>query len=280
MINDAHVHFRGGETAAGTLAAMDSAGVEKMAGISPNPGTDAEAQRENLQYLHPILEEARGRIYGMAYINPTLGDAPDTAEWAVADLGYRGIKMAPDHWYPYDERILPTYERIEKLGVPILFHAGILWANGDSSRFCQPVNFEVLINYPGIRFSLAHIGWPWTDECIAVGGRFAAKVVDPEVGLQEHAPRPAAEDPYAAQMFVDITLGAPRPYRRDAISKALAVLGDHRLLYGSDCDKPEDPEVFRFHSDVDEGILRGELGQPEETIQRIMHDNFEHLFSN
>jgi predicted TIM-barrel fold metal-dependent hydrolase len=279
VINDAHVHFRGGETAKRTLVAMDSAGIEKIAGISPNPGADADSQREGLESMRPILGECNGRVYGMAYINPILEDAADLVEWAVTDLGFRGIKMAPDHWYPYDDRMLPVYERIEKLGVPILFHSGILWANRDSSRFCQPVNFEVLINYPGIRFSLAHIGWPWTDECIAVGGRFAATVVDPEVGLQEHAPRPSADEPYAAQMFVDITLGAPRPYRRAAISKALAVLGDYRILYGSDCDKPEDPEVFRFHSDVDRGIFIGELGQSEETLRRIMHDNFEHLFT-
>jgi len=257
---------------------MDEAGVEKIAGISPSPGHDAKTQRESLEFMRPLLGETRSRVWGMAYINPILEDAADTTEWAITDLGFRGIKMAPDHWYPYDDRVLPVYERIQQLGVPILFHSGILWGNGDSSRFCQPVNFEVLINYPGIRFSLAHIGWPWTDECIAVGGRFAADVVDPEVGLQEHSPRPSPSSPYAAQMFVDITLGAPRPYRRDAISKALAVLGDHRLLYGSDCDKPEDPAVYRFHSDVDRGILRGELGQSDEAIQRIMHDNFEHLF--
>ncbi|MCD6469707.1 hypothetical protein J7L29_02790 [Candidatus Bathyarchaeota archaeon] len=43
--------------------------------------------------------------------------------------------MIPDHWYPYDEFMYPIYERVEELGVPIIFHSGILFGFKDSSRF-------------------------------------------------------------------------------------------------------------------------------------------------
>ena len=76
-------------------------------------------------------------------------------------------------------------------------------------------------------------------------------------------------------MYIDITLGAPRPYRRDAIAKALAVAGDARLLYGSDCDSPEDPEAFAAHARIDSSLLSGELGASDEAVQRIMRENFE-----
>jgi predicted TIM-barrel fold metal-dependent hydrolase len=80
--------------------------------------------------------------------------------------------MIPDHWYPYDEFMYPIYEKAEKLGVPIIFHSGILFGFKDSSRFCRPVNYEVLLNFPDLKFALAHISWPWVDECIALWGRF------------------------------------------------------------------------------------------------------------
>ena len=277
MYNDLHVHFRGSEHPDRVLRALDDARIEKIGAISPPP-RDPQQPHAAVADMKRILDAGQGRLYGLAWINPLLPGAADLVERAVAEYGYRGVKMIPDHWYPYDERVFPVYERVQTLGVPMLLHSGILWGNRDSSRFCQPVNYEVLINFPKVRFALAHIGWPWTDECIALAGRFAADVVGEETGLQEHAPRVDAATPYAAQMSIDITLGAPRPYRADALLKALAVVGDCRILYGSDCGDPENAQVLRCHIDLDERLLRGELGQPPETLQRIFHDNFEHFF--
>ncbi|MGQ9662842.1 MAG: amidohydrolase family protein [Kiritimatiellia bacterium] len=228
--------------------------------------------------MKEILAADPDRFYGLAWINPLLPNACEVVEQAITELGFRGIKMIPHHWYPHDERLFPVYRKIEELGVPVVFHSGILWGHGDSSRFCQPVHYEVLINFPRIRFALAHIGWPWTDECIALAGRFAARVVRPDTGRQEHAPRALEQRVCEAQMFVDITLGAPRPYRTDALLKALAVLGDRRLIYGSDCGEPDNAEILRFHSELDRHLLSGELGQSPESIRRIMHDNFELFF--
>lgn len=277
-VNDAHVHFRGTENAERVLEAMDAAGIDKIGAISPRPGTTASEQIAALESLIPILRESPDRFFGLAYINPLLEDAPEIMSKAVNEWGYRGVKMIPDHWYPYDERFQVLFETIEQTGISALFHSGILWGNGDSSRFCRPVDFEVLINYPRITFALAHIGWPWTDECIALAGRFSADIVDPSFALQEHAPRPSESDPYRSQMYIDITMGAPRPYRREAIAKALAIIGDYQLLYGSDCDSPEDPAALAHHARLDEALLKGELGQPSESVGRIMHDNFEHFF--
>ena len=120
------------------------------------------------------------------------------------------MDKATNHWYPpYDERIFPVYEKIQQLKVPILFYSGILSGNRDSSRFCRPVNFEVMIDLPKIRFALAHIGWPWTDECIAVAGRFAADVLDPVAGLQEHAPIPPGRIPTAPRCLWTSLWGLP-----------------------------------------------------------------------
>jgi len=76
--------------------------------------------------------------------------------------------MIPDHWYPYDEFMYSIYEEVEELGVPIIFHSGILFDFKDSSRFCRPVNYEVFLSFPDLKFALAHVSWPWIDECSAL----------------------------------------------------------------------------------------------------------------
>ena len=37
-----------------------------------------------------------------------------------------------------------------------------------------------------------------------------------------------------SQMYIDITPGTPRIYRIEALRKAINVLGEDRLIYGSD----------------------------------------------
>ncbi len=272
--NDCHVHFSGGESASAVVAALKEARIDRIGAISPDPGQDPVRQNEAVEWMAGETAKAPDRLLGFAWINPLLSGAREIAEHAFCDLGFVGFKLIPHHWHAYDEELAGFWQLLSTLRAPCIIHTGILWGYGDSSRFCRPVDFEVLIGYPGVRFALAHIGWPWTDECIALAGRFAADdVVADVMSSQEHAPRPAT--PSASQMYIDITMGAPRPYRREALSRALAVAGDGRLLYGSDCSRPEDPEALKAHLRVDYGILSGELGLSDESIHRIMCDNFE-----
>ena len=107
------------------------------------------------------------------------------------------------------------YRRAQELGVPILFHSGILWSWGDTSRFCRPCEFEVLMEYPRVRFALAHISWPWTDECLAVVGKIS------------HMRRARGYE--GPQAFVDLTPGTPPVYREEALRRALAYVGEDGL---------------------------------------------------
>ena len=73
-------------------------------------------------------------------------------------------------------------------------------------------------DHPGLRVTLAHLGWPWCDEANAVG------VIDLLHGVA----------PDASQFRFDISFGPPPVYRRDVLRKALAVLGPAMLQFGSD----------------------------------------------
>ena len=103
----------------------------------------------------------------------------------------------------------------------LLFHSGI-FIDGRSGRFCRPTFFEALRAHPGVRVTLAHLGWPWTDEAIAVG------LIDRIHGV------PNAQ---AAFRF-DLSFGPPPPYRLEVLRRALDVLGPGLLQYASDCFLP------------------------------------------
>jgi len=108
---------------------------------------------------------------------------------------------------------------MEELGMPGIFHSGILFGFDDGSCFCRPACCESLVNIPGVKFALLHISWPWIDERLAVAGRFRARTRGSDQGMQ---------------MFMDITPGTPRIWPAEALRKVLVYLGDGTLIYGSD----------------------------------------------
>jgi hypothetical protein len=263
MIIDCHVHTGGYESAREILAAMDAAGLNKVVLIShqpesSNPGWPRISTREALDHTAAVAREAPDRLIPFAWIEPTLPEALTELDRAVNELNYKGVKMIPNHWYPCDEAIYPLYDKVQKLGVPILFHSGILFANGDSSRFCRPAYYEALINFPALRFALAHISWPWVDECLAVYGRFRS--------YARHTGAPI-------QMWIDTCPGTPALWRPEALQKTLAYCGDEHLLWGSDSDTANlgrhAPEVLAS----DRRILRGQLGGNQATEKRWLGEN-------
>lgn len=76
-----------------------------------------------------------------------------------------------------------------------------------SSQYNRPSEFEPLLEINGLKFSLAHISWPWCDELIAVYGKF----------LNAYAGNPD----HSVEMFIDITPGTPPIYRQEVLTKLL-----------------------------------------------------------
>lgn len=266
MIIDVHVHSYGKENPRKVVAAMDKAGIDRICLFAPcylrrDGATDIERQRSSTDFIATFGAYAPERISSFAFIEPVLKGAADEVDRAV-EKGIKGFKMMPNHWYPYDEKIFPVYRRIEATGLPVLFHSGILYSKligFAGSRFCRPVYYESLLYFPKLRFALAHVGWPWTDECIATCGTFRAD-----------AEREKKND---IQMRVDLTPGTPPIYRPDVLRKALSYLGEDLLIYGSDTFAPEDPEDFRGKKDADLKLFREELNLTKETIEKIMSKN-------
>ena len=102
------------------------------------------------------------------------------------ELGLRGVgEVVPSHWYPNDPQVIRLWEALAELGMYVAFHCGIFF-DGRESSYCRPTFYEAVHQAPNFKGHLAHVGWPWVDECIAVlkiGARFLR--IDPaEWGLK------------------------------------------------------------------------------------------------
>jgi predicted TIM-barrel fold metal-dependent hydrolase len=226
---DSHVHVGQGTVSPDDLLKkMDKAGIDKTILFSEEPDTGQLPESERAAWnggrLKRILSLTAGsdRLYPVYYVNVIEKDAPGQVDSAL-DAGVTGFKVICGTHYPDDERAMPVYAQIAGAGKPILFHSGILWDFGANARYNRPGNFEILLLVPKLKFALAHIGWPWCDEMMAVYGKFLAMQADKRYSGQE--------------MYIDLTPGTPPIYRREALTKLLTVGYDNigeRLLFGSD----------------------------------------------
>ena len=263
MHNDCHVHVKGTEDPKLVLKSMDAHGVGRAI-LLGRPAKTMADQRASNDDLSKLCAADPARLVGFARTDPRIPGIVDEIKRCRGSLGLVGVKMLPDHWAPCDDFMFPVYAAIESLGMPILFHSGILWGNADSSRFCRPALYESVIHFPKLTVALAHIGWPWTDECIAVCNRF--------VFLARETKRKKP------QVFIDTTRGTPPVYRRDAIKKAIACCGAGSILFGSDTGNPCDFSVSAEHARLDREIL-SDLGAKAADAEAIMRGNFERFLS-
>ena len=226
MIVDAHLHCSGAERSDDVLRSLDDAGVDVGVLLAPflSDGyslEDADSLSSANRHLATLIEGHPDRLVGLGVVNPLHAHAVAQAIHALDDLGLHGLKMVPSRWVPSDDCAQAVFAVAAQRNKPILFHSGI-FIDGRSGRYCRPVEFEAVREQPGLRVTLAHLGWPWCDEANAVG------LIDRINGVPADA----------SQFRFDISFGAPPVYRRTVLSNALAVLGPELLQFGSDCFLP------------------------------------------
>jgi len=258
-IIDSHVHALGHEDGDAILHAMDRRGIDAICLLSPPWIETAERQREALDWMALTTGTRADRLYGYFWVNPLLPEAPDLIRRARSTPGIRAIKLMSDHWYPHDERLRPALNAIAEAELPILFHSGILWSHMDSSRYCRPAEFEIMLHYPTVRFTLAHIGWPWVDECLAV----AARVRD---GVKKLT---GGEN----TMYIDLSPGTPLAVREEVLRRTMLLGEPTHLLWGSDDTEPETLDKASRTLAHDRDLLANSLEVRDDVLARVFGQN-------
>ena len=228
---DSHVHATPGRPDSGRfLDAIRSAGIAGAAVFTedPDPVRQSATPAEPERAIDNLLGWLGGEpgFFPFYWINPTAPDALSLVDLALSK-GIMGFKVLPGTFFPDDERALPVYAKIAEANKPVVFHSGILWDGRPSSRFTRPGNYEGLLAVPRLRFALAHVSWPWCDECIAVYGKL--------LNAYGHL---GAQTP---EMFIDLAPGTPAIYRREALTKLFTIgydVHDH-VMFATDGMTPD-----------------------------------------
>jgi predicted TIM-barrel fold metal-dependent hydrolase len=193
---DLHVHLPTGDWICGCVGHyLDS--VERYFGTRPEPrsvedllglyerldlggallGWDAQGREIPNAELAGICERSGGRFVGFGSVDPNREDALQRLA-AFPVLGLRGLKLHPtlQGFDPGDDRFLPFFDLAAELGLIVLTHAGTsgLGAGepgGQGLRIdlARPILLDrIAARHPGMRIVLAHVGWPWHLEAVAM----------------------------------------------------------------------------------------------------------------
>ncbi|MCH7597135.1 MAG: amidohydrolase [Planctomycetes bacterium] len=112
------------------------------------------------------------RLVGFAGIDPS-NPKEAIAEMAHAqdDLSMPGLSIAPaaQDFHPSDSRAMLVYEEACRRRMPIVFHTGVQISALTKLEYAKPVLLdEVAREFPDLAIVIAHMGFPWMNETIAL----------------------------------------------------------------------------------------------------------------
>jgi len=157
-----------------TIADMDAAGVGKAVVVALDAETTFGYRVSN-ELVARTVASRPGRLIGFAGADPHKGTlACEALTHGVTRLGLRGLKLLP-HLHrlrPNARAMYPLYETASGLGVPVLIHTGTQFHAGTKIKYCLPVDLdEVAVDFPRLTLIMAHFGYPWFYEGLAVVAR-------------------------------------------------------------------------------------------------------------
>lgn len=230
---------------AGTLGAMDAANVDfglLSAWTAPyQPPLISNDEVADWVAGHP------SRFAGLAAVDlNTPMPAVRELRRCVTDLGFKGLRVVPWLWEvpPTDRRYYPLYASCVELGVPFFTqvgHTGPL----RPSETGRPIPYidQVALDFPELVIVGGHIGYPWTEEMIAV--------------CRKHE-----------NVYIDTSAYTTRRFPPELVRYMSSRGGRHKVLFGTNF-----PMIGHGHA------LEGldDLGFDDETRELFLHGNAERL---
>ena len=169
-------------------------------------------------YVANIAEKFPDQITGFASVDPHKETAANEIKRAVEDLKLRGLKLHPQAqaFEPNDRKYYPIYEKCVELNIPVTFHTGsTYWGAGMNGggglklRLSNPMLLDdVAADFPELKIVMAHPGWPWQDEQLAIAV-------------------------HKENTFIDLSGWSPK-YFQPLLVTYMAKMIPHKFLFGTD----------------------------------------------
>ncbi|CAA0091938.1 Uncharacterised protein [Zhongshania aliphaticivorans] len=161
-----------------TLYQMDQAGVDRSlisAWVAPRNIMISNDE------VAGFVAEAPDRLVGVGSVDISKPmEAVREIRRCVNELGFKAIRVLPWLWEvpPTDRRFYPVYTACCDLGIPFctqIGHTGPLMP----SEVGRPIYLDqVALDFPELAIVAGHIGYPWTDEAIAVATKHENVYID------------------------------------------------------------------------------------------------------
>lgn len=161
-----------------TVGMMDSGGVDKcLISAWAAPGKTMISNDE----VASFVEEAPERLVGVGSVDISKPmQAVRDIRRCVNELGFKAIRVLPWLWElpPTDRRFYPVYTACAELSIPFctqIGHTGPLMP----SEVGRPIYLDqVALDFPELVIVAGHIGYPWTEESIAVATKHENVFID------------------------------------------------------------------------------------------------------
>lgn len=119
-----------------------------------------------------ILQQAakNSQIIPVCGINPSKIDLEETRKLLEKKL-IKGLKVYSGYYhnYPYDECYWKLYELAVEFKVPVIFHTGDTFSKDALLKYAHPLHIdEVAVKFPKLKIIMAHCGYPWVADAVAV----------------------------------------------------------------------------------------------------------------
>ncbi len=166
------------------------------------------------QLIYAYVRRHPEKLIGVAGIDPTnLDEALSDLHEADAEYGMKAITVSPaaQDFHPADSRAMQIFSEALRLRKPVFIHQGIHFAASSKMEFARPSHLdEVARDLPQLKLVIAHMGFPWVDECIVLLGKHS-------------------------NVFADISSLIHRPWTAyNALLRAYEYGVMEKLLFGSD----------------------------------------------
>ena len=181
MIIDSHVHISLYENNAQSLEESRDLLLQEMA---RNGIEYAIVIPDNLENKDDIADLAKAIELTNGYKEFFLLGSPQIIQRGNSEIQkYRellesgtvkGIKLFPGHdpYNPTDQRCLPYYELLQKLGCPVVFHTGDISSdpNIQNPLFYNDPKYivEIADKYPKLKVIITHYFWPKIEYCYEI----------------------------------------------------------------------------------------------------------------